>query len=162
MSRFLISCGGTGGHLSPGIALAEGLAARGHESRLLISQKKVDARLIEKYPALRFERVPGTGFSWSPAALMRCVISQARGFRFCEKLVRAWEPHGIVAFGGFTSTPLVAAGVLHRIPVALHESNRVPGRAIRILGRLARRVYLPPGIRLPGLRAAQSREAGQP
>ena len=50
MSHFLISCGGTGGHLSPGIALAEGLAERGHAATLLISEKKVDARLIEKYP----------------------------------------------------------------------------------------------------------------
>ncbi len=63
MSKFLISCGGTGGHLSPGIALAEGLAARGHESVLVVSQKKVDARLLEKYPQLRFERMPGTGFA---------------------------------------------------------------------------------------------------
>ena len=47
MSRFLISCGGTGGHLSPGIALAEGLIATGHEARLLISMKRVDARLVE-------------------------------------------------------------------------------------------------------------------
>lgn len=63
MSKYLISCGGTGGHLSPGIALAEGLAARGHEAVLLVSQKKVDSRLLEKYPHLRFERLPGTGFS---------------------------------------------------------------------------------------------------
>lgn len=162
MSRFLISCGGTGGHLSPGIALAEGLAEHGHESRLLISQKKVDARLIEKYPKLRFERVPGKGFSWSPVQLVRCIISQVRGFRFCEALVREWQPDGIVAFGSFTSAPLVLAAVLHRIPVALHESNRVPGLAIRLLGRLARRVYLPPGIRLPSVRASRTRHAGQP
>jgi UDP-N-acetylglucosamine--N-acetylmuramyl-(pentapeptide) pyrophosphoryl-undecaprenol N-acetylglucosamine transferase len=162
MSKFLISCGGTGGHLSPGIALAEGLAARGHESRLLISQKKVDARLIEKYPQLHFERVPGKGFSWNPVQLARCFVSQVRGFRFCEGLVREWQPDGIVAFGGFTSAPLVLAGVLHRIPVALHESNRVPGLAIRLLGRLARRVYLPPGIRLPSVRASRTRHAGQP
>ncbi|MEO7412270.1 MAG: UDP-N-acetylglucosamine--N-acetylmuramyl-(pentapeptide) pyrophosphoryl-undecaprenol N-acetylglucosamine transferase [Opitutaceae bacterium] len=162
MSRFLISCGGTGGHLSPGIALAEGLAARRHESKLLISQKKVDARLIEKYPGLRFERVPGKGFSWSPVRLVRCLISQIQGFRFCEHLVREWRPDGVVAFGGFTSAPLVAAAVLHRIPVALHESNRVPGLAIRLFGRLARRVYLPPGIRLPSVRASRTRHAGQP
>lgn len=162
MSRFLISCGGTGGHLSPGIALAEGLAGRGHESKLLISQKKVDARLIEKYPQLRFERVPGKGFSWNPVQLARCLVSQVRGFRFCESLVREWRPDGIVAFGGFTSAPLVLAAVLHRIPVALHESNRVPGLAIRLLGRLARRVYLPPGIRLPSVRASRTRHAGQP
>src|SRR4051812_26120699 len=98
MSRFLISCGGTGGHLSPGIALAEGLAERGHESKLLISQKKVDARLIEKYPQLRFHPVPGKGFSWKPVAFVRCFVSQLQGFRFCESLVRAWRPDGIVAF----------------------------------------------------------------
>ena len=76
MSRFLISCGGTGGHLSPGISLAEGLASRGHESRLLISMKKVDARLVEKYPHLNFERMPGTGFSWNPARMARFGASQ--------------------------------------------------------------------------------------
>jgi UDP-N-acetylglucosamine--N-acetylmuramyl-(pentapeptide) pyrophosphoryl-undecaprenol N-acetylglucosamine transferase len=162
MSRFLISCGGTGGHLSPGVALAEGLAARRHESKLLISQKKVDARLIEKYPGLQFERVPGTGFSWNPVRLLRCVFSQIQGFRFCANLVRQWRPDAVVAFGGFTSAPLVAAAVLHRIPVALHESNRVPGLAIRLLGRLARRVYLPPGIQLSSVRASRTRHAGQP
>src|SRR4051812_28417464 len=162
MSRFLISCGGTGGHLSPGIALAEGLREQGHEAKLLISQKKVDARLIEKYPGLHFERVPGKGFSWSPVRLVQCVVSQFQGFRFCETLVRTWRPDAIVAFGGFTSAPLVLAAVCHRIPVALHESNRVPGRAIRMLGRFARRVYLPPGIFLPGVSPSKTRHAGQP
>jgi UDP-N-acetylglucosamine--N-acetylmuramyl-(pentapeptide) pyrophosphoryl-undecaprenol N-acetylglucosamine transferase len=162
MSRFLISCGGTGGHLSPGISLAEGLVARGHEATLLISQKKVDARLIEKYPHLRFERVPGTGFSWQPWPLARCAVSQLKGFLFCLRLVRTERPDGIVAFGGFTSAGVVLAGWLRRVPVALHESNRVPGRAIRVLGRLARRVYLPPGIRLAGVRSRDTRHAGQP
>jgi UDP-N-acetylglucosamine--N-acetylmuramyl-(pentapeptide) pyrophosphoryl-undecaprenol N-acetylglucosamine transferase len=162
MSRFLISCGGTGGHLSPGIALAEGLASAGHEATLLISQKKVDARLIEKYPHFRFERVPGSGFSWKPAQLIRCVVSQLLGFRFCENLVRKVRPNAIVAFGGFTSAPLVLAAVLHRVPIALHESNRVPGRAIRMLGRLARRVYLPPGVTLAGVSPSKTRSAGQP
>ena len=69
MSTFLISCGGTGGHLSPGIALAEGLAARGHTAVLLISHKRVDVRLVEKYPHLRFERIPGAPFTLRPAGL---------------------------------------------------------------------------------------------
>lgn len=162
MSRFIISCGGTGGHLSPGIALAEGLRARGHETLLLISQKKVDARLSEKYPQLRFERMPGTGFSWKPPQLARCVASQAKAFLFCSALLRRVRPDCLVGFGGFTSAPLVVAGGVVGLPAALHESNRVPGLAIRTLGRLARRVYLPPGIRLPGISATVTRHVGLP
>jgi UDP-N-acetylglucosamine--N-acetylmuramyl-(pentapeptide) pyrophosphoryl-undecaprenol N-acetylglucosamine transferase len=78
VSRFLISCGGTGGHLSPGISLAEGLHARGHQATLLISKKKVDARLIEKYPGLRFERMPGLGFSWHPVRMARFASPKLR------------------------------------------------------------------------------------
>ncbi len=162
MSRFLISCGGTGGHLSPGISLAEGLVARGHTVTLLISQKKVDARLIEKYPHFEFRRVPGTGFSWSPIKFIRCVVTQVRGFFFCLKLVRELRPDGIVGFGGFTSAGIALTGWLRGVPVALHESNRVPGLAIRVLGRLATRVYLPAGIRLASVHSAATRHGGMP
>ena len=162
MSRFIISCGGTGGHLSPGISLAEGLRARGHETSLLISQKKVDARLSEKYPLLRFERMPGSGFAWHPWKLAKCVVSQAQAFWFCLRLMRRTRPDMVVGFGGFTSAPLVVAAWLSGVPSALHESNRVPGLAIRTLGRLAHRVYLPPGIRLSSIRAAATRHVGLP
>jgi UDP-N-acetylglucosamine--N-acetylmuramyl-(pentapeptide) pyrophosphoryl-undecaprenol N-acetylglucosamine transferase len=162
MSRFIISCGGTGGHLSPGISLAEGLQARGHEVRLLISRKKVDARLSEKYPHLRFEALPGTGFSWPPVPLAKCVASQAAAWFACLRLLRRTKADAVVGFGGFTSAPPVLAGWLLGVPSALHESNRVPGRAIRTIGRLARRVYLPPGIRIPGLRFQATRHVGLP
>jgi UDP-N-acetylglucosamine--N-acetylmuramyl-(pentapeptide) pyrophosphoryl-undecaprenol N-acetylglucosamine transferase len=162
MSSFLISCGGTGGHLSPGISLAEGLVEQGHTVRLLISQKKVDARLIEKYPHFQFIPIPGSGFSFNPVKLARCMTSQVRGLRFCWKLVREQRPDGIVGFGGFTSTGVVIAGRLNQVPVALHEANRIPGRAIRTLGRFAQRVYLPPGVRLAGLSAAIARPVGLP
>ena len=162
MSTYLISCGGTGGHLSPGIALAEGLTARGHTVKLLISQKRVDARLIEKYPQFDFVRVPGTGFSWNPVKLVQCAVSQVKGLFFCLKLVREARPNAVIGFGGFTSTGIVLAARLNRVPVALHEANRVPGRAVRTLGRLAQRVYLPPGVALPAARAGATRHVGLP
>jgi len=162
VSRFLISCGGTGGHLSPGISLAEGLIARGHQATLLISMKKVDARLIEKYPGLRFERMPGSGFSWQPVRMARFALSQIAALRFCMALVKSERPAAVVGFGGFTSAPAALAGRIRGIPVALHEANRVPGLAIRVLGRLADRLYLPLGIRVSGVRSAVTRHAGLP
>ncbi len=162
MSHFIISCGGTGGHLSPGIALAEGLREQGHDSVLLISQKKVDARLSEKYPQLRFERMPGTGFAWRPWPMFKCLVAQAHAFWHCWRLIRRTRPDAVVGFGGFTSAPLVLAAWVAGVPSALHESNRVPGLAIRTLGRFARRVYLPTGIRIPSIRAAATRHVGLP
>jgi len=160
--HFLISCGGTGGHLSPGISLAEGLMARGHTSTLLISRKKVDARLSEKYPALKFSRMPGRPFSWNPLKLLRCVISQIGAVGYCINLIHRQKPDGIIGFGGFTSAPIVLAGRLGGVPVALHESNRIPGLAIRTLGRFANRVYLPPGVRISSVSAKATRQLGLP
>ena len=162
MSRFAISCGGTGGHLSPGISLAEGLRARGHEVRLLISRKKVDARLSEKYPHFHFERMPGTGFSWQPWRLLKGVAAQLHAVWFCLGLIRRTRPDAVIGFGGFTSAPLVLAAWLAGRPAALHESNRVPGLAVRTFGRFARRVYLPPGIRLRSIRTSATRHVGLP
>lgn len=162
MSTFIIACGGTGGHLSPGIALAEALVARGHKATLLISHKKVDARLSEKYPQLTFERVPGSPFGWNPLVQLRFHWEQSKGLHFSLGLLSRVRPDVIVGFGGFTNASVVLAGRLRGVPVALHEANRVPGRAIRLLSRFARRLYLPPGVRLPGRLGLMVRHTGLP
>lgn len=159
---FLIACGGTGGHLAPGIALAEGLAARGHCATLLISSKKIDARLSEQYPHLKFLRVPSAPFSLNPLRLALFVFRQLQGLLFSLRLVHRTQPNGIVGFGGFTTASIIIAGSLFRVPVALHEANRVPGRAIRVLSPLARRLFLPPGVRLHDSSNARCRPMGLP
>jgi len=181
MTNAVISCGGTGGHLAPGIALAENLLARGGEVRrtcecralatesspaprvtLLISQKKIDSRLSESYSQLRFLAVPGTGFSWAPLRLLRCIVSQFQGLLFCLKLLAQERPSVVVGMGGFTSAGVALAARLLGIPLALHESNRVPGLATRMLGRIASRVYLPEGVRLLAVRPSRIRHVGLP
>jgi len=62
MASFIISCGGTGGHLAPGVAMLEGLEEKGHTCKLVISRKEVDSRLIKKYPNIEYIRIPGIGF----------------------------------------------------------------------------------------------------
>jgi len=168
MTNVVISCGGTGGHLAPGIALAEGLLVRAEKAEmptrvtLLISQKTIDARLSESYPQLRFLAVPSAGFSWAPLRLLRCVVSQFQGLLFCLKLLARERPSVVVGMGGFTSAGVALAARLLGIPLALHESNRVPGLATRMLGRLASRVYLPEGVRLLAVRPSRIRHVGLP
>ncbi len=159
---FIIACGGTGGHLSPGIALAEALVARGHTATLLISRKKVDARLSEKYPQLTFLRVPSAPFGWRPDVHLIFHLRQTQGLLFSLDLIRKLKPAAIVGFGGFTNAGVVIAGRMRSVPVALHEANRIPGRAIRVLSRFARRLYLPFGVRLPGRLGLMVRHTGLP
>ncbi len=160
--KILISCGGTGGHLAPGIALAEGLVARNHVCRLLISEKKVDQRLIGKYPTLDFVPVAGAPFSLHPLRFYRFFVDQARGLLQAVRLVRGFSPDLIVGFGGFSTLGIALAAFLMRVPLVLHEANRVPGRATRFLRSLASRVYLPPGVRLSKLTPETVRYYGCP
>lgn len=162
MSRFLIACGGTGGHLAPGIALADALLARGHDARLFISHKKVDTRLAEKYPHLTATRVPGAPFGARPDVLAHFLLRQAQGVKFSLRYLREFRPDAVVGFGGFTNAGVTAAARLLDIPVALHEANRIPGRAVRFLSHWAQRLYLPPGVRLPGRLGLRVRHTGLP
>ena len=68
MRNVVIACGGTGGHLTPGIALAQSLEERGYPSWLFISQKQVDARLSKKYPKLSFQSMPGAPLFFSESS----------------------------------------------------------------------------------------------
>lgn len=162
MSRYLIACGGTGGHLAPGIALAEELVSRGHECCLLISNKQVDSRLVQKYPDFRFERLPGVGFSLHPFRALRFGWMQMKGLRFALKLIGSFQPDVIFGFGGYTCVAITITGFVKGVPVALHEANRVVGKAIRLVGPLAKRVYLPAGVKLGNPGSTRVRHHGFP
>jgi len=162
MSKVLIACGGTGGHLSPGIAVAEVLQERSHECLLLISEKQVDSRLVEKYAHLNFLTAPGRAFAGGPVQRLKFLLSLFSNFLFARKLIRNEAPELVLLFGGFLSLGLGLAARLSGVPVALHEANCVPGRSVRLLKRVARRIYLPDGVRLRGVPPGLIRYYGYP
>jgi UDP-N-acetylglucosamine--N-acetylmuramyl-(pentapeptide) pyrophosphoryl-undecaprenol N-acetylglucosamine transferase len=160
--HFMIVCGGTGGHLAPGIALAQGILKRGHTCRLLISQKQVDSRLAGRYPEIPVTVIPSAPLLLHPVGVLRFIRSQLMGVIAARRLLKSEKTDIVVAFGGFTSFGAVAGAWMEKIPVALHEANRRPGRAIRFLRGLADRIYLPKGIRLRGVAPRKVRHLGFP
>lgn len=162
MSKIIIACGGTGGHLAPGIAVAEVLQERGHECRLLISKKQVDSALVEKYSHLDFKKTPGRAFTGGLASRTAFLLSLFSGFVGARQLLREEKPDLVLLFGGFLSLGLGLAAKTMDTPVALHEANCKPGRAVRFIKRLADRVYLPEGMRLGGVPPERIRYFGYP
>lgn len=162
MSRFIIACGGSGGHLAPGIAIAEALIKEGHRCWLLVSKKGIDARMVESYPHLDFVKVPGAPFNLSPQRLALALYRQAELFFRSLGIFRRIRPDVVVAFGGFVSFGVVVTAYLRGLPIAFHESNRVPGKVTYYLRRLAGRIYLPEGVRLSGVRSGVVKYCGYP
>lgn len=162
MSRFIISCGGTGGHLVPGIAVGQALIKAGHEVSFVISQKKVDERLMQKYPDLHAIKTPGVAFSKNPVRLAKFLLELAKAIRFGKKTLKDGRYDALISFGGFTSLGVSFAAAMLKIPIVLHEANRRPGKAVRLLGRFATRIYVPYGVKIPKKKSGQVKYAGYP
>ncbi len=162
MSRVLLACGGTGGHLAPGIALAQRLNEEGHECLLVVSSKVVDARMTSNYPRLTF--VPGKGRGFGPGLLAKLLFFPALlgAVWSAWRLLRRFRPDALVCFGGFMSLGPAIACFLTGIPVVVHEANRRPGKAVRLIARFATSVHLPNGVRIAGIAAARQHDSGYP
>lgn len=139
----LIACGGTGGHLFPGIAVAEALEKRGHQVLLLISEKKVDAQASKKYGMLNFITVPA--IAKPPTLSLRMIpflFRLRKSIKQCRKIIKDHECDVVLGMGGFTSLPPIYAGKKLRRATYVHDSNALPGKANRITARWCRHVLL--------------------
>src|SRR4051812_45904770 len=138
----IIACGGAGGHLFPGLAVAESLRERGHEVLLFVSEKEVDALALSGR-SFRFEKLPTIGLPsvYSPAIfgfLRRFNESLSR----CRAIYRTFKPQAVLGMGGFTSTAPILAGRMRGVATFIHESNAFPGKANRLTARMVRAVLL--------------------
>src|SRR6266853_1907932 len=142
----VIACGGTGGHLFPGIAVAEVLRDRGHEVMLLISEKDIDALALSGRTNFQVEKLPSIGL---PSAFSPAFFGFIRRFyeslSLCRSLYGKFKPQVVLGMGGFTSTaPVVNAvmlGFKECAPFFPKTHTEVTGTPVRTeLVRLDRKV----------------------
>jgi UDP-N-acetylglucosamine--N-acetylmuramyl-(pentapeptide) pyrophosphoryl-undecaprenol N-acetylglucosamine transferase len=137
--RVVIACGGTGGHLFPGLAVADELILQGASVAVMISPKQVDQRAVRGAQGLEICTLPAVALQ--SGSRLSFFSTVARSARVCLREFRRRPPAAVLAMGGFTGAgPVIAARVLG-LPVFLHESNTVPGRANRLLSRFATTVF---------------------
>jgi UDP-N-acetylglucosamine--N-acetylmuramyl-(pentapeptide) pyrophosphoryl-undecaprenol N-acetylglucosamine transferase len=136
----LIMAGGTGGHIFPGLAVAESLRRRGVEVRWLGARGGMECRQVPPR-GIELDEVDISGLRGKGAArwllapwkLLRAVVQAAR-------LLGARRPACAISFGGYAAGPGGLAARLRGIPLLVHEQNRVPGLTNRVLARFAARV----------------------
>jgi UDP-N-acetylglucosamine--N-acetylmuramyl-(pentapeptide) pyrophosphoryl-undecaprenol N-acetylglucosamine transferase len=132
-----VACGGTGGHIFPGLATAEVLRQRGHDVTLWLAGKNVESAAASgwKGPVVTvvaegFE----TGASWRALSTLWTLW---RAIGTCTEVMRASPPAVMLAMGSYASVGPIRAAVRCGVPYVLHESNVIPGRAMRWLARRA-------------------------
>lgn len=135
-----IACGGTGGHLFPGLAVGEQLLARGCDVTLLISPKEVDQQAVQSLREMTVVTLPAVGMV--RGKLGQFLSGFAKSHRAARKLFRQRSPHAVLAMGGFTSAPPVLAGRSCGAATFLHESNAIPGRANRWLAHVVTQAFV--------------------
>ncbi len=136
----LILAGGTGGHVFPGLAVAEALRIRQVPVVWLAGMAGIEQTLVPErgidLHRLPFGGVRGKGLAtWvaAPWRLLRAVFSAVR-------LLRRLSPRAVISFGGYAAAPGGIAAWLLRTPLLVHEANRVAGTTNRVLAKLAKRV----------------------
>lgn len=138
----LISAGGTGGHIFPGIALFEEMRDRGHDVFFLGGERDRRFEVIERL-GQRFLPLPAAPlYRKRPWRNFRTVFVFVKALRRCLRLVRALHPAVCVGMGGYVTGPLLLACILKRVPIVLCEQNAVPGFANRRFASRAARIIL--------------------
>lgn len=160
----VIAGGGTGGHLFPGIAIAEEFLRREANHRVLFigTERGLERRVLGPLglplQTLNVEGIKGRGAVRALAALAKLPGSLLDSWR----ILRAFAPQIVVGVGGYASGPAVLAARFAGIPTAIAEQNATPGLTNRILGRFADRIFLTFAATGRWFPAARTRVTGNP
>lgn len=144
MKPFLLAGGGTGGHISPALAVAEALENRLGWSvsiHFAATHRPVDRRMYAGMGE-RVHFLDPPRIDRGPAGLLRFPFGAARTWFATRRMIRRISPGAILCTGGYSSVFCAAAGGSMGIPVLIHESNAVAGRANMCSARFASRILL--------------------
>lgn len=137
----LVMAGGTGGHIFPGLAVAQALRSAGWNVRWLGAPGSMESRIVPPHgfpmELIDFQGVRGKG----KLALLAAPWRLLRACTQSLALLRRLRPSVVVGLGGYISLPTGLTAALLRIPLVLHEQNAIAGLSNKLLARLAQRVF---------------------
>lgn len=138
--KVMIMAGGTGGHVFPGIAIAQALRARGVDVGWLGTQDGMEKRWVEQagigFDAISIKGLRGNGL----AGWLKAPLNVARAWRQSRAVMRKQEPDLVLGMGGFVCGPGGLAAKSLGIKLVLHEQNAIPGLTNKLLAPLAEKV----------------------
>lgn len=142
--RVLMTGGGTGGHVNPALAIAQTIKEKEPDSEIAFvgTPRGIENKLVPaKGYKLYHVDVMGLRRSLSPKNIKAAYLALTSPAK-AKKIIREFKPDVVIGTGGYVSWPVCKAAAKMGIPTVLHESNAVPGMAVRMLSGSADRIFL--------------------
>ena len=140
--KWLIVAGGTGGHIFPGIAVAETLIKEGKEVLFVSGTRKIEREILANYSFPK-EVIDVEGFIGKDfPAKVKSSVKMAKSILKARKILKDFVPDVIFATGGYVSIPIVLVGRFYGKVIGLHEQNIEPGVANKLLSRLVDKIFV--------------------
>ncbi len=142
--KLIVAGGGTGGHLFPGIAIAEEFLSRDPSNQVLFvgSERGIEAKTIPRL-GYRLELISAAGIRGKGSiAKLQGAAMMLYGYSQSRKILRSFKPDLVVGVGGYASLPMVMAAKGMEIPRYIHEQNALPGMSNKVLSRIANKVFI--------------------
>ena len=139
--RFIVTGGGTSGHINPALAIAgmleKSISASGDTCKIIFTGRSegLEGELV---PAAGYEfvNVRAKAIPTKPSPkIVPAVTALLKGRTECKKLIKEFKPEAVISTGGFVSAPLLYAARSLKVPIIIHEANAFPGRANKQLSK---------------------------
>ncbi len=142
--KLIIAGGGTGGHLFPGIAVAEEFMSQDPANEVLFvgTARGIEARAVPA-AGYRLELISAAGIRGKGTlSQIKGAAMMIYGYAQSRKILKSFRPDMVLGVGGYASLPMVLAAGGMAIPRFIHEQNAIPGQTNRLLARFATKVFI--------------------
>ena len=141
--KVIMTCGGTGGHIYPAVAIADELKRRDENTEILFvgSEIGMEKDLVPE-SGYDITLISADGFSRSLRGGIRSVKRVLKGRGQAKELIDEFKPDIVIGTGGYASAPVVSTAERQGIPTYIQEQNAIPGKTNKFLARKARKIFL--------------------
>ena len=136
--RYIVSAGGTGGHIYPALAIIDKIKQMDKKAQILyiVTTDRMEKDIIPNMK-IDYEGIKISGLSKNPFKLAKALYYNVEGIRKCKTIIKKFAPDLVIGVGGYVTFPVVYSAKKLGVKTLLHEQNSIPGKANRLLSKYA-------------------------
>ena len=141
--KYIISAGGTGGHIYPALSIINKIKEKDKKAEILYigTTDRMEKDIVPNL-GIEYIGIEISGISKNIKKLIRFFTGTVFGTKKCEKIIKRFKPDVVIGVGGYVTFPVILAAKKQKVKVILHEQNSIPGKANKFLSKYAETICI--------------------